>query len=107
VENGESLHWGIFLKDSSELVGTCGYYRGFSRNNGEIGYILRPMYRGRGIMTEAVKLIVAFGFDTLKLETVVAYTSRENLASSEVLQKAGFKKGKSEQADFKFEQHRP
>jgi ribosomal-protein-alanine N-acetyltransferase len=107
VENGESLHWGIFLKDSSELVGTCGYYRGFAQNIGEIGYIARPLYRGRGIMTEAVKLIVAFGFDTLKLDTVVAYTSPENLASIAVLQKAGFQKGKSEHADLKFEQHRP
>jgi len=107
VENGESLHWGIFLKDSSVLVGTCGYYRGYARNNGEIGYILRPLYRGRGIMTETVKLIVAFGFDTLKLDTVVAYTDPENLGSIAVLQRAGFKKVKSEHADFKFAQHHP
>ena len=104
VANGESLHWGIFLKDSDEIVGTCGYYRGFVQNSGEIGYILRPSYRGRGIMTEAVKLIVTFGFNTLKLHTVVAYTSPTNSESIAVLQRAGFNKVKSEHADLKFEQ---
>jgi ribosomal-protein-alanine N-acetyltransferase len=104
VANGESLHWGIFLKDSDEIAGTCGYYRGFIQNSGEIGYILRPSYRGLGIMTEAVKLIVAFGFDTLKLHTVVAYTSPANSESIAVLQRAGFNKVKSEHADLKFEQ---
>jgi ribosomal-protein-alanine N-acetyltransferase len=107
VANGESLHWGIYLKDSSELVGTCGYYRGFAQNNGEIGYILHSLHRGRGIMTEAVKLIVTFGFDVLKLDVIVAYTSPENSGSIAVLQRAGFKKVKSEHADFKFEQHHP
>ena len=105
VANGESLHWGIFLNDSSELVGTCGYYRGFDQNSGEIGYILHPSHRGRGLMTEAVKLMVTFGFDGLNLDTIVAYTSPENFASMAVLQRAGFKQVKSEQADFKFEQH--
>lgn len=107
VANGESLHWGIFLKDSSELVGTCGYYRGFAQNTGEIGYILRPSHRGCGIMTEAVKLVVTFGFDILKLDAVVAYTSPENSGSIAVLQRAGFKKVKNEQDDFKFEQRHP
>jgi ribosomal-protein-alanine N-acetyltransferase len=107
VRNGKSLHWGIFLKDSSELAGTCGYYRGFDRNKGEIGYILRPLYRGLGIMTEAVKLIVAFGFDTLKLDTIIAYTSPTNSESMAILQRAGFKKVKSKHADLKFERHHP
>jgi hypothetical protein len=31
VANGDSIHWGIFLKNTNELVGTCGYYRGYNK----------------------------------------------------------------------------
>ncbi len=104
---GETLHWGIFLKNTSELAGTCGYYRGFADNRGEIGYVLHPSYRGLGIMTEAVKLIVDFGFDILNLHSVIAYTDPANSASIAVLQRVGFKKVKNEGANLKFEKHHP
>lgn len=107
VANGESLHWGIFLKDTNELVGTCGYYRGFAGNCGEIGYLLRTSYRGLGIMTEAVSLIVSFGFEKLKLNTLVAYTSPANSASMAVLQRVGFGKVNSEGSAIKFEMRQP
>ena len=107
VAEGEALHWGIFLKDTSELVGTCGYYRGYAHNSGEIGYILRPSYYGFGIMTEAVNLIVNFGFDILNLHSVVAYTDPANSASIAVLQRVGFNEVRNEGADLKFEKRHP
>jgi len=103
VANGESFHWGIYLKEESELVGTCGYYRGFADNIGEIGYLLKISYRGLGIMTEAVKLIVDFGFDRLRLKKVVGYTSMTNPASIAVLKRVGFKKVRSHIVDLKSE----
>jgi [ribosomal protein S5]-alanine N-acetyltransferase len=104
---GEAVHWGICLKETDEVVGTCGYYRGYPGNVGEIGYVLRPAYRGRGIMTEAVKLVVDFGLGTMKLSTIVAYTSPANLASIGVLTRAGFHEVRSERDDLKFVKHRP
>lgn len=99
---GESIHWGIYLKATNEIVGSCGYYRGFSEKTGEIGYILRPAFRGRGIMTEAIKLIVDFGLNSLKLDTIVAYTEPSNLASASVLQRAGFHQVTSPNENLKF-----
>ncbi len=104
---GEAVHWGICLKESNEVVGTCGYYRGYPGNVGEIGYVLRTAYRGQGIMTEAVKLIVDFGLDTMKLSNVVAYTSPTNLASIAVLKRTGFHEVKSENDNLKFVKHLP
>ncbi|MBW2195777.1 MAG: GNAT family N-acetyltransferase, partial [Deltaproteobacteria bacterium] len=89
--------------DNNELVGTCGYYRGFAENSGEIGYLLNSSYRGFGIMTEAIKLIVAFGFERLKLNTIIAYTNLSNPASLAVLKRVGFTKVNSDLADLKFE----
>lgn len=103
VAQGESMHWGIFSSDGQTLLGSCGYYRGFADESGEIGYLLKTDARGHGYMGEAVKCIVDFGLDVLKLKTVVAFTSPDNLASIAVLQKAGFGQVTSTDDDLKFE----
>jgi ribosomal-protein-alanine N-acetyltransferase len=102
IAKGESLHWGIFLNESDEIAGTCGYYRGFAENSGEVGYILKAGQRGKGLMTEAVRLVVDFGFKTLKLDHVTAYTDPSNFASVSVLQRAGFTEVEATNEDRKF-----
>jgi ribosomal-protein-alanine N-acetyltransferase len=107
VADCRALHWGIFLRKSGELVGTCGYYRGFENNTGEIGYILHPSFQRLGIMTEALNLIVILGFDILNLQSVIAYTDPNNLASIAVLQRVGFAMVNNEGANLKFEKRHP
>ncbi|MBL8076972.1 MAG: GNAT family N-acetyltransferase [Anaerolineales bacterium] len=102
IAKGESLHWGIFLNETNEIAGTCGYYRGFAENSGEIGYILKDSHRGKGLMTEAVQLLVDFGFKTLKLDKIIAYTDPSNSASVAVLQRVGFIEVQSTDGDRKF-----
>ena len=87
---GNTVNWVIADKITNQPLGTCGYYRGFKNHTGEIGYVMRPMARGRGFMTEAVSALVRFGFRQLKLQQVVAYTNTHNLASIQVLHRAGF-----------------
>ena len=87
---GESLHWGIVQKSSSEMIGTVGFYRGFEKNIGEIGYVLKEEFRGRGIMTEVVSVVTDFTFLKLDLSGVKAYTDYGNKASVRVLNKCGF-----------------
>lgn len=57
----------------------------------EIGYWLGEEHWGKGIMTEAVKLVSQFGFDKLGLVRIFGTTYHPNEASKKVLQKAGFK----------------
>jgi ribosomal-protein-alanine N-acetyltransferase len=87
---GEALHWGICLKTTGEIVGSCGFYRGFSDNTGEIGYLLKMAHRGYGYMTEAVSCITDFGLHQMGLKQIVAYTEAQNEASVAVLRRAGF-----------------
>lgn len=91
MARGTSLHWGICLAGSDEVVGTCGFYRGFDNGVGEIGYVVREAFRGRGIACQALRLVVAFGLGELGLRAVAAYTSKENLASQAVLARLGFR----------------
>ncbi len=87
----ESLHWAIVVPPEGDRVaGTCGLYRGFDGGVGEIGYVLRPECRGRGLMSAAVRLVVTFAFERLGLRRVVAYTARDNEASVAVLLRTGF-----------------
>ncbi|MDF1523447.1 MAG: GNAT family N-acetyltransferase [Trueperaceae bacterium] len=87
---GETVHWAIEDTRSARLAGTVGFYRGFPGGVGEIGYVLRPAYRGRGLMTEAVGLAVAYGFEVLGLRAVVAHTDAANRTSIAVLERCGF-----------------
>ncbi len=58
--------------------------------NAELGYFLAEEYWGRGYMTEAVRQIVAYGFETLDITRIFARPFGRNRASQRVLEKAGF-----------------
>jgi RimJ/RimL family protein N-acetyltransferase len=57
---------------------------------GEIGYESHPDFWGRGLMTEAVRAVVACGHGHFKLNRMEAWTLPGNDASDRVLAKAGF-----------------
>jgi len=66
-----------------------------------IGYWVSKVYRSRGIATKAVKLVVDFGFNKLKLKRIYAEVKKDNIQSSRVLEKAGFEKeGVSKDENF-------
>jgi [ribosomal protein S5]-alanine N-acetyltransferase len=92
-EQGTLLHWGYTLGADGPVVGTGGFYRSFkpeSPDTAEIGYVLLPAYRGQGLATEAVETMVEYGFQTLGLHRVLAFTDPLNVASQAVLRRAGF-----------------
>ncbi|WP_379127384.1 GNAT family N-acetyltransferase [Paenibacillus sp. sgz500958] len=57
-----------------------------------IGYSLDREYNGRGYMTEAVKQVVSYAFDTLKFHRITGEASPRNAGSISVLENAGFHK---------------
>ncbi len=83
------ITWGLY--HHGILIGTCGYYRGFANDSGEIGYVMRAAYRRKGFMKEAVEAVVSFGFTQMELVEVTAYTRDDNLPSIELLRSFGFR----------------
>lgn len=59
-------------------------------HSGELGYWVAEKYWGKGIATKAVKLIIAYAFNELKLERVFASVFDFNKASQKVLGKCDF-----------------
>jgi len=55
----------------------------------EVGYGFYESYWGRGLATEITHACLRFGFDVLRLSTLVAVTSPDNHASQHVLRKCG------------------
>ncbi len=89
---GDSIHWGIADADSGAILGTCGYYRGFANASGELGCVMRPAYRGRGIMTLALRAAIEFGFSAMGLERVTAVTTRQNGSAIRLLERLQMEK---------------
>lgn len=93
IENNEGINWAITLKNSPKLIGIIGHYRIKPEHfRAEIGYMLLPEYHGRGIIAEAIKETVNYGFEIMKLHSIEAIIDPENFASESVLQKSGFVK---------------
>lgn len=101
--DGNCVSWGIYLKETGEITGTCCYCRGYKDNTGEIGYVLKEKFRGKHIMTEAGKLITDFGLNVMKLSKVIAFTNPANKASQAVLLRLGFKQVSNKDDSYKFE----
>ena len=87
----KSIAWGITLKNDPKIIGTICLWN-FSQNNktAEVGYDLDPKFHKKGIMSEALKMIVDFGFIELKLDKIEAFTHKENENSIRLLKKIGF-----------------
>jgi ribosomal-protein-alanine N-acetyltransferase len=90
-ERGDFGSWGVVLKDSGAFVGTCGVDVNYAPEHAraELGYVLSRDHWGRGLMTEAVRAVIRFGFGRMELNRIQARCIAENTASARVMEKAG------------------
>lgn len=91
INNSEDVIFAIDVE--GEACGGIGLHGGKDvyRFNAEIGYWLSQKHWGKGIMTEAVGLLVDYGFTHHKWIRIHAGVFHTNEASMKVLQKCGFK----------------
>jgi len=91
-QTGTGIRWGIALRGHSDLIGTLGYHQ-WVRDGGHharVGYDLLPEYRRQGIMTEALRAILTYGFDTMGLNRVEVLVDPVNTASLRLLEALEF-----------------
>ncbi len=82
----------VIYKPDNKLIGFTGI-KHLPETNGEsdLGYRFLPEYWGKGIATESSKMSLEYGFKNLNLEKIIGFTEIENIASTAVLKKMGFK----------------
>ena len=93
---GEFFDWAVIWHEDGEpgdkMIGTCGFTRfDYSNNSAEIGYVINPEFRGRGIAGEAARRVIRFGFEDLGLNRIEARYMDGNIASRKVMEKLGMK----------------
>ena len=87
----ESLILGIYDKDKGEFCGIAEFY-GYrdDLHKISIGYRLAEDCWGKGIATEALRLMIDYLYGQTDIEIITASTMVENKASAKVLMKNGF-----------------
>jgi len=91
--NRKFCYFFLRTKDTNKHIGWCGYHTWYTdHHRAELGYVLRDSYHNQGIMTEAMKTIVDYGFNTLNLRRIEAYVGEKNIPSLRLMQIFGFQK---------------
>lgn len=82
----------IFRKTDNVLLGgvTLANIRRGVAQAGSVGYWMGKPYAGRGFMTAAVRALIPFAFDTLRLHRLEAACIPTNAGSIRLLEKTGF-----------------
>jgi [ribosomal protein S5]-alanine N-acetyltransferase len=94
MSRDEEYNLGIFTNDTDTLIGSISLFQVLRGDlqSAFIGYFLDKNNNGKGYTTEAVKLMVEYAFNTIKLHRIEAGVMPHNIASIRVLEKAGFHK---------------
>jgi len=81
--------WAVTLKPTGELIGWCGLKRVETTGETEVLYMFTQAQWGKGYATEAARASLRYGFETLKLDRIIAVAVPENMASRRVMEKLG------------------
>ncbi|HSZ34005.1 MAG TPA: GNAT family N-acetyltransferase [Puia sp.] len=91
-DRGPDVFWAICLNTQPDPIGSvCLWNFSEDQKLAELGYELFPVFQGRGLMSEAVKAVLDYAFNHLKLTTIEAYTHKDNIPSKKMLVKFQFR----------------
>ena len=83
--------WMLSPKTSREVLGYCGLRFLAETEEVEILYGIDKPYWNRGLVTEAAKATLRFGFEEAKLERIIALADPANKGTRRVMEKAGLR----------------
>ncbi|CAM5200069.1 N-acetyltransferase domain-containing protein OS=Ureibacillus acetophenoni OX=614649 GN=SAMN05877842_11764 PE=4 SV=1 [Ureibacillus acetophenoni] len=93
IEGENYLKLGIILKDTNEFIGFCntGIKDELPEPNREIAFAISKHYRNKGYTTKAAKGLIHYLFNHTNTERLNAVVLTNNVSSSKVIEKCGFK----------------
>ncbi len=79
--------------DTKQFIGLIALNVGPQKyKTAEVWYKIHPDHWGKGFATEALRKLLVFGFNTLRLHRIEAGCAVDNISSARVLEKAGMSK---------------
>jgi RimJ/RimL family protein N-acetyltransferase len=90
-QDGSRAGFAVLDEEDAAFLGMAAFVQlEHDSHEGEIGYIVAPAARGRGIAGRAIRLLSAWGFAELGLDRIVAWIDVGNDVSRRVVERAGF-----------------
>ena len=86
------ITWGIALKDDDRIIGEIFVNMVENGRMAHIGYRISHLHWGKGLMTQALRAVVAFVFEKTTLKRLYTQVQKGNESSCRVLEKCGFQK---------------
>ena len=84
--------WAVDLKESGTLIGQCGFFPAEGKGPEiEVAYHFQKAVWNQGYATEAVRAVLGYALETLRLERAIAVIMAENIGSQRVVEKAGMR----------------
>ena len=90
-KKGTGIWWAICSIDNTRFYGAAGlYYLAKEHRKAEIGFWMLPEFWGKGMITEAIPLIVGYGFNNMDLHRIEGFVETENINCKKVMAKLNF-----------------
>lgn len=91
--NRSFVNFQLIEKASGELVGSCGFHTWYTEHaRAEIGYALnKDEHKNKGLMSEALKAVLHYGFSKMQLYRVEALIGPGNIPSRKLVSRFGFR----------------
>lgn len=88
-EKEESFDFGVWY--DSQWIGSIGFHYWDKKNRKDtIGYWLAEDFQGKGIMTDAVKALIKYGFEQMNLNRIEILCAVQNMKSRAIPERLGF-----------------
>ena len=85
--------WAVEVAGVSQFAGFIGlavpHFEAHFTPCIEIGWRLAAEFWGRGLATEGARAVLTFGFESLRLDQIVSFTTAANVRSRRVMEKIG------------------
>lgn len=81
--------WGVFEKESGDLVGRVGFYEPDGWPDLELAWTIGRQFWGKGYAPEAAKRCLDYAFEEMGRNRVVSLIDPENVSSIRVAEKLG------------------
>lgn len=90
INEGKSFVWSVIDKSENRVIGIVNLHSYYKKDRAAgIGAVINREYWGKGIASEALKEVISFGFETLKLIRIEGKCEANNIASEKILKKLG------------------
>lgn len=93
--------WKIRLEENQKIIGYTGLWYFFNEKQPQIIYAIFKDFTGRGLATEAAKIVLKYAFNNLNFSYLIAAMDEDHLDSQRVAQRLGMTQSETRVVDSK------